>query len=569
MWRSHSFSCDGFATHDADGVHVNPLLEDCMGTKPPAKLDSSKRRTGVKVAMPAAETKFVRNGDTATPEENDPRWNELGSTRIVAGADGDTPSDFTEISPSRVLGKNLLQLGDFQLIKKLGEGAMGAVYKAKQVSFNNRVVALKVLFPHVSKIPKLVERLRREGQVMGQLDHRNIIQAYAVGEAEGCHFVAMEYVPGQNTQKWLNQVKRFPVADAVRIVLDCAKALAYAHEQGVVHRDIKPENILLTKSGAVKVADLGMVKLNDEDMSLTQTGHAVGTPWYMPLEQARNAKDIDGRSDIYALGCTLYAFLTGQPPFVGRTIVEVLKAKEAGSFMPARQANSDVTERLDLIILKMTAKLPKYRYQSCDELVADLESLDLAAKTISFVSQSGVTIKREGDSDELAKTNIIAGPVAKSRVDVDFAKSAGIVLDPNTWYIQNTNASGTITTTRYTTAQLRKMLADGVIKPTVRASQNPEEGFRALATFKEFQGAAMSKMTKKVADQNTARYQGIYKRIKEGERKKEAEEKDEDKDTALRVNTRYWFGILVTVLPAAVVLVGLFLVLWWLFRSTG
>ncbi len=532
-----------------------------METQVPAKLSSAKRRTELSVGTifpSTSESKLVRNGDTTTPEENDPRWNELGSTRVVSDAPTGGLSNLTELSPSRVLGKDILKLGDFQLIKKLGEGAMGAVYKARQLSFNNRIVALKILFPHVAKIPKLVERLRREGQVMGQLDHPNIIQAYAVDFAEGCHYVAMEYVSGSNTQKWLNQLKRFPVADAIRIAIDCAKALAYAHSQGVVHRDIKPENILLTKRGIVKVADLGMVKLSDDDMSLTQTGHAVGTPWYMPLEQARNAKEIDGRSDIYALGCSLYAFLTGQPPFVGRTLIDVLKAKELGTFTPARQANSDVPERLDLILLKMTAKHVKNRYQSCDELVADLEGLDLASAAISFTTQSAANTIRESDCDELARTSLISTTVAKSRADVDFVKSAGVVLDPNTWYIQNVNASGTITTIRYTTPQLKKMLSDGTIKPTVRVSQNPEEGFRALATFKEFQGTAMSKMTKKIADQKTASSRGSKTREIERECAKQKQEENEGEDSALRVNLRYVFGSLKAKLSAwAPVLVGL------------
>src|ERR1043166_4727140 len=116
-----------------------------------------------------------------------------------------------------------------------------------------------------------------------------------------------------------------------------------------------------------------MVKIGDEEMSLTQTGHAVGTPWYMPLEQARNAKEIDGRSDIYALGCTLYAFITGHPPFTGRTIVDVIQAKEMGTFPSARQTNKAVPERLDLIIAKMVAKQPKHRYQTCEDVIKDLE----------------------------------------------------------------------------------------------------------------------------------------------------------------------------------------------------
>ena len=167
---------------------------------------------------------------------------------------------------------------------------------------------------------------------MNLLEHPNIISAFAVDEAEGAHYVAMEYVDGHTLQKWLDRLGRFEVADALSIVIDCARALEYAHHQGMVHRDIKPENVLIDRRGTVKVGDLGMVKTVDESMDLTQTGHAVGTPWYMPLEQARNAKDVSGQCDIYALGCVLYALLTGAPPFVGRTIVDVIQAKEIGTF---------------------------------------------------------------------------------------------------------------------------------------------------------------------------------------------------------------------------------------------
>src|SRR5204863_9694817 len=139
---------------------------------------------------------------------------------------------------------------------------------------------------------------------------------------------------------------------ALLIVLTTAKALAYAHEKDIIHRDLKPENILITRAGQVKIADFGMVKVGDDEMHLTQTGHALGTPWYMPIEQAKNAKDIDGRSDIYALGCLFYCLLTGHPPFTGRTLVDVLQAKELGTFPPARSQNVNVPERLDLILLK-------------------------------------------------------------------------------------------------------------------------------------------------------------------------------------------------------------------------
>lgn len=479
---------------------------------------------------------------TPTPEEQDDVWEKLGATHVtddsneasLSGVNLEMPAHHTELTPSRILGKNVVILGDFRLLRKLGEGAMGAVYKAMQISFE-RKVALKVLFPHVAKIPKLVERLYREGRVMGQLDHPNIVQAFAIGEAEGCHYIAMEYVSGRSMQKWLALLGRVPVGDAARITLECAKALKYAHGLNMVHRDIKPDNILLTKKGAVKVADLGMVKIDDEEMSLTQTGHAVGTPWYMPLEQARNSKEIDGRSDIYALGCTLYAMLTGNPPFMGRTIVEVIQAKEIGTFPPARNTNPNVPERLDLLIAKMTAKSPKYRYQSCDELISDLESLELANESLSFVSPMSAAQQPE-ETPAPGKTVIMSGLANQSEQEADTPE-----LDPEQWFVQVKRPDGTISSQKYSTAQVQKMLAEGTMKPTARASHSPSEGFRALGTYKEFQGTALSQLSKKSADKHAARYRGIYKKIEEADREAAMREQEEKRQEAVaEANTRYW-----------------------------
>jgi serine/threonine protein kinase len=558
-----------------EGGMPEDRMENQQPRSKPVVNAKSPPSKGAPVFPPAPDTKMVQ--DTATPEENDPLWEQLGATRVVEGPSDssfsglniDSAANYTEMTPSRVLGKNLMTLGDFELVKKLGEGAMGAVYKAMQVTSNGdkldrpRVVALKVLFPHVASNPKLVDRLHREGRVMGLLDHPNIVQAYATDEAEGFHYVAMEYIAGQSMQKWLTQLGKLPVGDAVRITLDCAKALQYAHSQNMVHRDIKPDNILLTRTGIVKVADLGMVKVDDQEMSLTQTGHAVGTPWYMPLEQARNAKEIDGRSDIYALGCTLYAFLTGNPPFMGRTIVDVIQAKEVGTFAPARQSNSNVPERLDLMIAKMTAKAPKYRYQTCDELIKDLESLGLASETLSFVRQKFVVENRGNETPMPGKTSVMAS-AAKSKTDAESAEDVP-TLDPDVWYVQMKAQDGAVMTRKYNTTQLQKMVAEGTIAPTARASHDPKEGFRSLATYKEFQGTALSKLSKKAADKHTARYRGIYKKIEEEDRHREEKEREAKKDeTAVSANTRYWGSIALTVVPIAVgvivIIVGLILI---------
>jgi serine/threonine-protein kinase len=423
-----------------------------------------------------------------------------------------------------------LVIGDFVLIRKLGEGAMGAVFKARQLSVE-RPVALKVLFPHVARNHKLVERLHREARAMGLLDHPNIIQAYAVGEDQGTHYVAMEYVRGFNLQKWLAKIGRFEVSDAVTITLASARALAYAHKQEMVHRDVKPDNILITRSGAIKVADFGMVKAFDDDMALTQTGHAVGTPWYMPLEQAKNAKDTDGRCDIYALGCTLYCLLTGGPPFAGTTILEVIRAKEQGTFPPARSVNPDVPERLDLIIAKMTAKLPRYRYQACDELIRDLESLQLATPTLKLLAEPAADAPEQRSSGELVKPP----EVVENEID------------PEVWYVRLKGPAGHAVVRKFTTAQLQLKLTEGGISPSAQASHHPRDGFRALATYKELEGTALSQASKQAADKNAGRLRNLYKKIEERDRQRD--EADEPRGSFVPP----WVNLALTI---AVVVIG-------------
>jgi serine/threonine-protein kinase len=454
---------------------------------------------------------------------------ELSATRVL----GEGESDILGVAPTRDPKettddtKPVIVGGDFRLMKKLGEGAMGAVYLARQISFD-RIVALKILFPHVARNPKLVERLRREANAMFQLDHPNIVQGYAYGEDQGCPYVAMEYIKGRNLQKILNKVGKLSVADALYIVLACCRALAYAHQQGMVHRDVKPENILITKTGSVKIADLGMVKTFDDDMSLTQTGHAVGTPWYMPLEQAKNAKDTDGRCDIYALGCTLYCLLTGNPPFIGGTIIEVIRAKEQGTFPAARSLNPEVPERLDLVIAKMAAKQPKYRYQTCEEVIQDLEAINLAARALRL-SAPAPTPDPAASSGE-----IITNPTL-----------AAALPNPDIWYVRFKGPGGEPALRKFTTDELQKKLQNGSLQPSAMASHTANEGFRALATYKELEGVALSRASKAAADKNTTRYRDLYKKIEEKERQRE--------ETDNRPKSPAWLGPAFTV---AVIIMG-------------
>jgi serine/threonine-protein kinase len=395
-------------------------------------------------------------------------------------------------------------LGDFRLVRKLGEGAMGIVYKATQISVA-REVAIKVLFPHMAKNTKLLERFYREARVMGRLDHPNIVRGYAVGEEQGWHYFAMEFIDGRSLQKWLGLLGKLSIGDAMHIALACADALCYAHGIELVHRDIKPDNILITRTGEVKITDFGAVKLLDEDISLTQTGNGIGTPCYMPLEQARNAKEADGRSDIYALGSVLYCMLTGRPPFTGANLVELIQSKDAGRFTQARRLNSEVPERLDLILDKMIAKSVKYRYQTCPEVIRDLNSLHLASSSLSFVAGGS------GVSTPLPRLPSKADDTPPVGND-----SAAVTPQPGTitdwWYVCYKTPKGAITR-KLTTAQVMELARDKNFDPMATASRSLTDGYRLLARYREFEHLLAGRATKTVTDLQTAKFRAQFQQL--------------------------------------------------------
>ena len=485
-------------------------------------------------------------------------WNAMGSTRIVPDVASlsrrDTellPEDTAMPTPWEEGGKENT-VGEFKLLKKLGEGAMGAVFKAQQPSFN-RTVALKVLFKQVGDNPKLVKRMYQEGLIMGRLDHPNIVCGYGVGEDKGWHYIAMEYVDGQNLAKWLSRVGTLSVGDALHVIILCARALQYAHKLELIHRDIKPDNVLITKEGDVKIADFGMVKALDADLSLTQTGHAVGTPWYMPLEQAKNAKDADARSDIYALGCTLYCMLTGNPPFKGKSIFEVLKAKEEASYIAARQINPEVPERLDLILAKMTAKHVKYRYQSCAEVIQDLEALDMANEELEFVKQAGKS--SEHDTVAIAQKTMVTSQA--------FATVAAPQPVNDEWFVRFKNAAGQVIVAKRTTAEVLELIEDPQFDQTATASRKKEEGYRALATYKEFAPVLLGRVAKTSMDDRSSRFRNQYKKL-EREAIVDRAGSGEHTPSAVANTFEYWYGSFLRPIVPYIIGGGIFLGIFFL-----
>jgi serine/threonine protein kinase len=246
-----------------------------------------------------------------------------------------------------------------EILELLGQGGMGAVYKARQTKLD-RLVAVKVLPPEVARDPAFAERFTREARSLARLSHPNIVMVFDFGEADGLFYFSMEFVDGRNVRQLL-QADELTPAQALRIVPQVCDALGYAHDEGIVHRDIKPENILLDKKGRVKIADFGLAKLvglTPAYLTLTGAHEVMGTLYYMAPEQTRRSHLVDHRADLYSLGVVFYEMLTGELPL--------------GRFAPPSQ-KAPVDARLDPIVLRALAREPENRYQDAGELKRDVE----------------------------------------------------------------------------------------------------------------------------------------------------------------------------------------------------
>jgi serine/threonine protein kinase len=268
------------------------------------------------------------------------------------------------------------QLGNYKLLKKLGEGAMGCVFLAEDALMRRRV-ALKVLQPRAADDERYIARFKREVRALAALNHPNIIMAYATGEELGRHFFAMEYCEGSPLDGLLQRRGFLPVTEALEITAQIARGLKHAHEHGLLHRDIKPANVFVTTDGVVKILDLGLSKnVSAADSSFhTQTGVILGTPHYIAPEQLRSGAPIDGRADIYSLGSTLYHLVTGNTPFHG-TGMDIVVKKQMNEKPPDPSSiRPDIPLNVSLFIRRMMAREPVERYTDCAAVLADLERL--------------------------------------------------------------------------------------------------------------------------------------------------------------------------------------------------
>jgi serine/threonine-protein kinase len=271
------------------------------------------------------------------------------------------------------------QLGDYRILRRLGRGAMADVYLAEQSSLR-RQIALKVLKRDLSSDETYVRRFVREAQAAAALIHANIVQIYEVGCIEGYHYIAQEYVQGQNLRELMTRHGLPEPKLALSILRQVTAALARAAEQGVIHRDIKPDNIMLTRQGEVKVADFGLARVsgNGDALNLTQIGVTMGTPLYMSPEQVEG-RQLDTRSDLYSLGVTCYHMLTGEPPFRGETALAVAIQHVRTEPQRLETQRPDLPAALCRVIHKMMAKQPEQRFQQPRDVLRELRSLPAPA----------------------------------------------------------------------------------------------------------------------------------------------------------------------------------------------
>jgi len=338
-------------------------------------------------------------------------------------------------------------VGDYDLLEKVAEGGMGAIYRGRHRQ-SGAIVAIKIMAPHLAKNPLLLKRFEQEFRAASRLDHPNIVRALDYSDNDNQPYLVMEFVEGESLGQKLERDGRMAEAEAIRLIAQVAQGLHRAHKENLIHRDVKPDNILVTPDGVAKLADLGLVKETETDLNLTRTGRGLGTPHFMAPEQFRNAKNADIRCDIYSLGATLYQMVTGELPFRSNGPLDAWMKKIQNELVPPRQLVPELSERVDWAIRRAMSADPEKRPASCREFIEDL---------------TGKSTRRLPSVDSNTPQQEL-------------------------WYLVYKDAVGAPHTVKGTVPAIRRSLRDGLLgdASNVRASRSKAGPFEPLHSYPEF-----------------------------------------------------------------------------------
>jgi serine/threonine protein kinase len=294
----------------------------------------------------------------------------------IGGVGDSTPVSLSFLSPALEPGE-LGRLAHYRVLKVLGQGGMGIVLLAEDAQLQ-RPVALKVIRPELGQTLSNRERFLREARAMAQVRSDHVVSVYQVGQADDVCYLAMELLEGEPLDRWLERGGTPPLDEVLRIGREIVLALAAAHARGLVHRDVKPANVWLeAPARRVKLLDFGLARPQVGDAGITNPGMVVGTPMYMAPEQARG-EALDGRADLFSLGCVLYQMATGRPPFEGKTTMAVLSAVIMQTPAPASQFNPAIPDQLTRLLARLLAKEPAGRPGSAEAVAEELRAVERA-----------------------------------------------------------------------------------------------------------------------------------------------------------------------------------------------